>query len=332
MRSKFLSLNLIAIIILFGAILPHWASAATSSDILVNVAPENPAPNENTSITLNSYANNLDSVLISWSIDGKTALSGIGKKIFSLNAPAAGSETSVVATIALPDGSIDKTIIIRPNVMVLLWQANDSYTPPFYKGKAMPTAESSVKVVAMPEIKSGSGSGLQNVSPKNMTYAWKKDYNNDQTGSGYGRNSFVYTNDYLDDLNNISVVASTIDQNSSSSSNIDIGTTPPKIVFYKNDPTLGTLWEQALSDGHTIQGDEIIEAAPYFISPGDIRIPALTWDWSINDSPIDVNGLNKNLLPVKTQAGASGTSKIKLEINNIYKIFENVSKEISVEF
>ena len=40
--------------------------------------------------------------------------------------------------------------------MVLLWQANDSYVPPFYKGKALPGADTKIKIVAMPEIRSGS--------------------------------------------------------------------------------------------------------------------------------------------------------------------------------
>lgn len=309
-------------------VLAFKTRAATPSDILVNIVPLNPTPNENTSITLNSYASNLDSVLISWSVDGRGIVSEIGKKTFSLSAPRAGEETRVVATVSLPDGSVEKTIIIRPSVMVLLWQANDSYVPPFYKGKAMPTPDSAVKVVAMPEIRTGS----QMVNPKNMTYDWKEDYNNSAGASGYGKSSFTYVNDYLDDSNNISVVASTIDQNFSSSSSIDIGTTAPKIVFYKNDPTLGTLWENALSDGHLIQGEEIIEAAPYFISPRDIRIPSLTWDWSINDSPVNITGFSKNLMPLRAEAGISGTSKIKLEINNIYKLFESASKEMSVEF
>lgn len=331
MKLRFLLLCLSAVfltLLMAGVILPVSINAASPSSILVNIVPANPSPNENTSITLSSYANNLDSILISWSVDGKSILSGIGKKSFSVNAPVAGGETTVTAKIALPDGEIEKRIIIRPAVMVLLWQADDAYVPPFYKGKAMPTPDSAVKVVAMPEIKISSGM----VSPKNMTYAWKKDYTNDQGGSGYGKNFFLYTNDYLEDSNNISVVASTIDQKYSSTASIDIGTTQPKILFYKNDAVLGTIWEHALLNGYRIIGDEIIEAAPYFISPKDIRIPTLTWQWFINDSLINVEGLRKNFIPLAVQAGVSGTSKIKLEINNKYKIFSTASKEISVEF
>ena len=72
--------------------------------------------------------------------------------------------------------------------------------------------DSEVKVVAMPEIRTSSGL----VDAKNMTYAWKKDYTNNVDGSGYGKNSFLFINDYLEDSNNISVVVSTVDQKYSS--------------------------------------------------------------------------------------------------------------------
>ena len=300
------------------------AFAVSSSSILVNIIPENPAPYEDVNITLNSYANNLDSVLITWSLNGKNVLAGIGKKLFFLKAPAAGEETVVVAVISLPDGNIEKRLIIRPSVMVLLWQANDSYVPPFYKGKAMPTADSEVKVVAMPEV--------NGANSKNMTYVWKKDYSNDQEASGYGKNFFLYINDYLEDSNTISVTASTLDQNYSSEASINIGTAEPKILFYKNDNMLGTIWEKALANPHKIQSEEIVEASPYFISPKEIQNPRLIWSWFINDSLVNIQGFKKNLMPLRTESGIFGTSRLRLEIENRDKIFQTAEKGINIEF
>ncbi|MFA6353976.1 MAG: hypothetical protein WCW93_03535 [Candidatus Paceibacterota bacterium] len=327
MRFKLLSF-LITAIIISGTLLPFKVTAVSSVGISVNIAPENPAPGEEVDITLKSYNYDLDSVLISWSVNGKNISSEIGKKSFSLNAPKAGEETSVIATVSLPDGATDTRITIRPSVMVLLYQAKDSYVPPFYKGKALPSPDSTIKVVALPEIKSGSSL----LDPKNMTYTWKKDDTNNPNGSGYGKNSFTYVNDYLEDSNIVGVTATTIDQKYSSTANINIGTIKPKIVFYKNDTNLGTLWDQALFDGHKIISSEILVAAPYFISPGDIRIPLLTWDWFINNETVTPPIYRKNTMPLMVQTGTSGTSKIRLEINNIEKIFESATKEINVEF
>ena len=328
MKLRLLLLSLIVTFVMIGIISPFKAKASSPDTILVDIVPQNPAPGENVNITLNSYVDNLNSVSISWSVDGKNVSSGIGKKSFSVNAPSAGLETGVVAKISLPDGDIQTKIIIRPSVMVLLWQADDSYVPPFYKGKALPSPQSEVKVVAMPEIRNGS----KTVDPANLVYAWKQDYTNNQDGSGYGKNSFVYTNDYLDNSNNIDVTVGTVDQQFSSEASLDIGTYQPKILFYKNDVNMGTLWENILADGHKVTGDETIEADPYFISPGDIRIPILNWTWSINNSAVNITSFRNNLLPLKVQAGISGTSKIDLQIQSSDKIFENVSKEINVTF
>jgi hypothetical protein len=328
MRSKFFLPFLISIFILMGIISPLKAHAVSPSSIFFNLAPKDPGPNENTTITLSSYSSNLDTVLISWSVDGKIVSSGIGKKFFSFQSPDTGKEINVSAVISLPDGEITKSTTIRPAFMTLLWQADDSYVPPFYRGKALPTTGSAVKIVALPEIKNGSGV----VDSANMTYSWKKDYTNDANGSGYGKNAFTYINDYLDDGNTISVSASTVDQKFSSKASIDVAMIEPKIMFYKNDAKLGTLWENAILDGHIVTGSEVLEAAPYYISPANIRVPTLTFNWFINDYQIAVESYRKTRLPVAVQPGTSGTSIIRLEIESTDKIFASSKKEIGVQF
>lgn len=323
-----LMLPFVAIFLIAGVFLPSVAQAASPSSISITANPENPNPNENVNIKLSSYLSNLDSVSITWFLNGKNILSGVGKKSFSLSAPTSEGEASVKAVISLPDGEIEKSITIKPTTTILLWQANDSYVPPFYKGKAMPSINSEIKIVAMPEIKKGS----QFIDPQNMIYEWKQDYTNMQQSSGYGKNYFTYVNDYLEDYSNVAVVASTIDQKYSSSANIDVGATDVKVLFYKNDIDLGTIWEHSLSNGYKITGDAVLEASPYFISPKDIRIPTLSWIWSINDKLINMPSIRKNLIPLKVQEGTTGSSKIMLDIENKYKVFGTAKGKINVTF
>lgn len=318
----------ILIITISAIFLPLDTATAAPIGVIISATPENPAPGANVDISLKSYVDNLDRVLISWFVNDKNISSGIGKKSFSLNAPKAGEETNVTATISLSSGTVDATVIIRPSKTVLLWQVKDSYAPPFYKGKTLPSAESLIKVVALPEIKSDSGA----VNPKSMTYVWKKDYTNNPGGSGYGKNSFTYLSDYLDDSNNVEVTAGTIDKKYSSKASVNIEIIKPKIVFYKKDIRLGTIWELALSDGHKIMGEEVVEAAPYFISQNDLRMPDIIWKWFINNESVSAPIYKPNTLPLAAQAGTSGTAKIKLEINNARKIFENATKEINIIF
>jgi|SRR3989338_274485 len=322
-------LIILMVFTIFGFSISYRIHAqSTPDDILVSIIPPDPTPNEDISITLSSYSDNLDTVLITWYVNGKNILSGIGKKSTTIKAPALGVETTVVAKIALSLGEITKNIVIKPSIIILLSQANDSYTPPFYRGKALLTPGSEVKVVAMPEIKVGAG--LAN--PKNMTYAWRKDFTNDIGASGYGKNYFTYISDYLDDSNYIEVTATTLDQKYSSLANITIGMTQPKILFYKNDSAIGTIWDRALADGHKIEDKEIIKAIPYFISPKNIRNPRLIWNWFINDSQVYNQSFQKNLMPLQVGEGTSGTSRLRVEIENLDKIFQTANKEINLEF
>lgn len=314
--------------LLFIFLFSQNAFAIEPSSILIDVSPSNPAPYENTTITLRSFSANLDSVSISWFVDGKLIITEIGKKSLSITTKNANTDTRVEAKISFPDGEITKTIIIRPSVMVLLWQATDSYVPPFYRGKALATPDSTLKVVAMPETKVGS----QLASPNNMTYSWKKDYTNMAGDSGYGKSSFVYTNDYLQDSNNISVVATPVGQNYSSESNINIRTTQPKIVFYKNSNTMGTIWERALANPHIINEEEIVQAVPYYMSPKELQHPALVWRWYINNSFVSTGDARQDVMPLRVEAGTSGTSRLKLIIENSEKIFQTASKEINIGF
>jgi hypothetical protein len=327
MRIKFLLIPL-GVLAIFIAFLAPNVLAVSPSSISVSINPPNPAPYASVTITLSSFAANLDSVNIVWLEDGKTVLSGVGKKSYSTTTKKENVETRIEARIFLPDGEINKNISIRPAVMVLLWQANDSYVPPFYKGKALPTADSEIKIVAMPEIVVNGSK----VAPDKMTYNWKLDYNNQPNDSGYGKNAFVFTNDYLENSNTVSVVASTTNQQHSSEASINVTTVNPEISFYKRDATLGTLWEQALFNNYLIQGEEIVIAEPFFISPKNWRRPELIFNWSINNRSVVVPNYLKNLMSLKTAEGVTGTSILRLDIENTDKIFQTAKKEINIQF
>lgn len=325
---KFLLKSLMMFLVILLALSPYIASAVSSSSINVNVIPENYGPNQNVTISLTSFSANLDSVMITWFVNGKNTLSGVGKKSFSITTGASGSSNTVTVKILLPDGEIEKIIPLNPNTTVLLYQATESHTPPFYKGKALPVLGSEIKVVAMPEIKNGNTL----VNPKNMTYSWRRDYNNEVSGSGYGKNYFTYSDDYLEGSSTVEVNASTASGQYSSSASINVSTTEPEIFFYKKNKDAGISWENALTDGHLIINDEIIVAIPYFISPKYIYHPDLVFTWSINNTQVNMGNFRKNLIPLKKQEGVSGKSNLKLEIENKSQIFQTASKEIELNF
>jgi len=293
-----------------------------SGDISIEANPRNPRANQDVKVSISSHTIDLNQAKISWLVNGQTVNVGIGKKDFSFTASGQNSQTTIEAMIETVNGSVlNKSITLTPNGVDLLWQAYNTYAPPFYRGKTLIPNEGTIKIVAIPNSNQILG----------YSYKWKQDGNNKPDSSGYGKNSFVFKNSYLDSGNTIAVAVSDLFGNSVGSGSLSLKTGNPKILFYKKDPSLGTLWEKALADGYTInKNGETIVAEPYFFSNKNLNSSDLSFEWSLNGEVI-ANPSPVNVLSVKPEA-TSGNATIKLIINNVKTLFQKMDNKIDVNF
>lgn len=293
-----------------------------SGNITLEINPKYPRANEEVKASLSSYATDLNKSKISWKLNGKIAIEMVGKKDFSFNTGNTGLQTVLEVEIQTSDGSfVNKKIIITPADIDMLWEAYDSYTPPFYKGKALVTSEGMIKVVALTNSRDSAG----------LSYNWKQDDNNQPGSSGYKKNYYLFKNSYLDKDNTVEVTTSNLAGNNGGYGKITIKPWSPKIIFYEKGP-LGIKYEKALTDGFTIKSSGMIVAIePYFFSPKNLSSGDLQFKWSLGDSEIDTPS-PKNEMGIKPEKGQSGQSSIKVAISNIKKMFLEASKEINVNF
>ncbi len=114
---------------------------------------------------------------------------------------------------------------------------------------------------------------------------------------------------------------------------LNVATVNPKIDFYKDDPTLGTVWEKQFQMVSRLREMKLLQAAPYFISPKEFKNSFfdmdLVFEWS-NRLPCHL--IVVTLLPLQLQNGIHGTSQIGLEVSNIHSLVNTASKEINVNF
>ena len=326
MRKKYIILTLV----LTTAFAGFFARAQVrDTDIVLSISPQYPSQNQSVNATLNSHSINLDKANIFWSVNDQETSGGIRKKSFSFKTEDTGSFTVLSVTIDTVDGqSISKTMTITPAELDMLWEAYDSYTPPFYKGKALVTSQGTLKIVAVPSIINQNGK----VNINNLSYVWKKDSKTQSDSSGWGKNYFIFQNSYLDKGNIIEVKVSDISGGASTSGKITLNTTNPKILFYQNDPALGVKWERTLNNGFTINPNgETLTVEPYFFSPQNLNSADLVFDWSLNGEKIQTPS-PKNILSIKPEAGQSGSATIKVVVNNIRTLFQSIEKQINVRF
>ena len=320
MNKKHLTIFFILIGIFFAF---KTNAQLASTDIILGTNPEYPRANTDVTASVSTYTIDLNNTKISWTLNGSLALEGIGKKSFSFKTGSSGTQTSLSVKIVTANGTtVNKQIIISPSDIDILWEAYNTYTPPFYKGKKLLSMEGSAKVVAMPSTQNLTG----------LSYNWIKDNKNDADSSGYEQNYFIYQNSYLDDGNTIGVSASDIFGNNVGTNEITINPSNPKIILYKKDPILGTNWDNALSDNFSIDKDgEMIVAEPYFFSNDDLSSGDLTFTWSLNGQDTMIPN-QKNILAIKPEAGKSGTTEIQVIISNTKTLFQSITKTVNVNF
>jgi hypothetical protein len=223
--------------------------------------------------------------------------------------------------------AITKQIRVTPLEADLLWEAVDSYVPPFYKGKALLSSEGLVKVVAIPNIRNANGALLK---PSDFSYAWNRNYNADAGASGYAKNSYLFRHSYLNDQERVSVTMSSQSGGFRTTKNIALAATAPNVIVYENDPQRGVRYERAIrSDSYFLipkEGASFV-AAPFYFSPKDATSAELDYVWTVNNSTVTVPGA-KNVFSVRPQE--SGVAEIKVAVENIHKLFQAASRTLSV--
>lgn len=317
--------NIIKIITFIGALFgPLSVLALTGATVSLSVSPTNPSPNETVQVSVSALEFNIDLSKISWSVNDKEVKSGVGEKSLSLEAPANGKSTVVAVTVT-PPGSlpIEKSLTISPGDIDLIYEVIDGYAPPFYKGKVLPIKQSSVRVVAIPNVKSSTGS----VSPSSgFVYTWRKDSENQASQSGFGKDSIFFVNQILDTSNRIDVSAS----NGLKKVDGSIIVTPfaPEIIFYEDDSDTGVKYQRALQSNLSMKAGRLaIVAEPYYLLKQFKGNSDTVIDWTVNNQKFTAQQKNEIILNTANQ---TGSMSIGASYNETKRLFRNFAKNISV--
>ncbi len=326
---NFLKLNKIIPTSLFLGflLLPFIAQAIPSNtDIVVKMRPEFPRANQSVSLVIESFAMDLNRAEINWYKNGVLQRSGLGEKAFSLETRGLGSVENILIEIVNGSQVISKNINIKPAEVDLVWEA-DSFTPPFYKGKALNSHQSNVRVVVVPNLVTSSG---VKVDSGDLIYRWRKDWTVLGSESGVGKNilSLNQFKSFRDSL--IIVDVETLDGSLRAQRTISIKDHSPKVFFYKKDSLLGTMFNTAISGQFNLNEDEIsIVAYPFFFSERDFLRGNLQYSWSMNNKRVDNDS---NAIVLRQEEESEGTSNLSLSVKNVSKMMQSARESFGIVF
>jgi len=250
------------------------AQAQLFADVSLELSPRYPKVGDTVTARLVSSEVNLDFQSISWYINGVRGLSGTAQysQIFTIE-PGVKSYTirAVIGNAVTP---LVRETTITPGEVMLLWEAVDSYTPHWYRGKALMSAEGVVRITAIP---------VGSNTPDNLFYVWKQGTNALGDQSGYGRNTLVLRNNILLDSLDVTVTVSSANGDYQSEGSISIPRSEPDVRLWSPRVGFASTYEQ----GGVLRlfgADATVEALPYGLSSRN-GSSNLSFAWNLNQIP-----------------------------------------------
>ncbi|HBM46148.1 MAG: hypothetical protein UT05_C0003G0079 [Parcubacteria group bacterium GW2011_GWF2_38_76] len=327
MRKKIL--KTIIAFILFSPLIGLTATVYPSigGNVMFTLEPKNPGPNSQATIKVSSYVIDTTEANISWYLGDKLEMEGIGKDIFSFKTGSIGKPIIIKMIADINGQRMGRAISIIPAEVDIVWEAN-TYVHPSYKGKAMASPKSSIKIIAIPQFKTENGTTI----PTNeLKYEWKK--GTAIILSGLGKN--IFNTDIGSPLAEEEIKLLVSDRNGQITTEKIITIIPedPEIIFYKENPTEGTEYNNSLTGYVNLEEKEIsVRAEPFFFSyPSSAKEANLMFSWNINEKGVLPNDGTPKIITLRNESGQGLTSSISLSIKNAYKVFQEATNDFILE-
>ncbi|MBI2053025.1 MAG: hypothetical protein HYT34_02145 [Candidatus Ryanbacteria bacterium] len=264
-------------------------------------------PGQGVRALLVTFSADLQKSNIVWYLNDRKVLEGKGRTSYSFSLGAIGSPSRLRAAVTTDKGitrEIAKTTY--PSRIHTEWYTL-SYTPAWYRGKALAVPGSVVNVVALPDFRIGS-SGL---SPSQLLYDWTIDGETAQA-TGRGKNVFQLISAAATGVSyEVGVKIRDDSERIINEKMITIDFVPQKLLFYEKDPLYGVKKNQAIDkltvkDGH----DVVLQLEPFYVPLQ--RFARSIFRWSVNGQDLKNTGPNDLAIRFTADAGSSGTRVVSV--------------------
>ncbi|HVV15189.1 MAG TPA: hypothetical protein VHD55_02205 [Candidatus Paceibacterota bacterium] len=276
------------------------------------ITPEIPTPGAQVAIEAQGVGNFLGDATFTWQQDGKTVLTGMGERRLTFTVGNVGAATRIHVTIQSPtNGTIDRDFTLVPSVVHLLWEA-DTSVPPLYRGKALYSAGSTFRVIALPQVVAGGAT----ITYNNLSFQWSLNGEPAVNQSGKGRSSAAFQGSQLRASENVSVDVY-LGAQAVGRASITIPAVDPELSLYIQDPLRGTLYDQAMPATISLLNTEVtLKAEPFYFSNDSIRNGAAAYTWTLNGTPATGPDSARGILTLRQTGNGGGEGRLGVELQN----------------
>ncbi len=283
-----------------------------------------PFPDSHTQVTVSLDAYSLDTAgaSIVWYVDGTEKSEYRDTREITLNTKGIGEKTAVRVTLSRSNApTITSSVSITPASIDIILEA-DTYTPSFYKGKALPSSESNFRAIA---VVHDNGSTADTF----YTYTWSLGDAVLLGGPIRGKNVLDITMPRYDNKP-LSVQVMSPNGDVIGKKSILLRSATPELHFYEHSPLRG-LFGKEIRSPYTLIGEETtLYGEPYFIN-AKVDAEEADFKWEIDGAKAEHDPQAPNTITLR-HVGGEGKSRIELSVITKTKIPQFIEKAFQIFF
>ena len=270
--------------------------------------PSDPSPGQTVHLSIQDIGFDPDRAKIDWLVNDKIVLSGIGEKSFDLETGKLSESYRVRVNVTLPDGTANsQSLTIRVNDLSYYWWT-DAVTPPWYKGKALPSVHSKVTVLALPEI--------TGVSANNLVYKWSFNDGAVVNKSGFNKQTYSFSPQFQGVTENITVRAENMSGAIKKEKTALIRATTPNIQIYQIKPLEGPNYSQSINSLEAAPASILDFTAELFFFP-PTPTSDLSYQWQLGGRNVpSKEPASPNIISIRSANGVIPEQFIQLNVEN----------------
>ncbi len=292
----------------------------------LDINPNYPSPNSTVTARFMAPGVDINTALITWRVNGEVIQQAYGKNIVKFEVGKIGTiyKISVFAKDA-KNKKASKSEVIQVSDATIIWEGK-TYTPPFYKGRAMQSPGSSISLLVIPEITNSNGVMYDK---DDLFYEWMT--NNSTIPESAGKGMYYTTLKNPKPMETFKVVVKIKDKNGDlrTVKKAIIPVTQPMIKIYEDNPFVGVRYDKSIENVYNIRTKEsTIMAEPFYMSVENRVDKNLTYSWIISN--VEYN--NKGTITLGSEGTGFGSTNLSLTIQNDAYWLQNARKSLRVEF
>lgn len=317
--------RVLCIALLFLSLAPAVLDAQfiPSGETTLTLSPASPQAGAEFTVRVEAYSYDLAQAGIAWSVDGMIKDEYAGEQYITLRAPALGVPMRIGVKVTEQSGTVHTAAkTVTPGALDLVVESS-TRVPHFYRGKALPSAGSPVRLIALPLLYTSAGALI---APDKLLYTWRI---GEQVAKAGISQNVLNTTMSLGGSMTVELTAEAPDGSARHTSIQEITAAEPLNLFYEDNPLHG-LSQNALPPEFTLTQDEIsIRAEPYFVSRNIFN--NAKYEWTINNAEVQNPNADPQVLTLR-KTGGSGSAQVGFSIRNLESLLQAASSAFTVYF